>query len=69
MSPAAVQTERFRDLRASLRLWGETLSALRRSPGAVAGGVLLVVIVLTSLTFHWVYPRDPLAQDLMARLT
>lgn len=69
MSPAAVQTERFRDLRASLRLWGETLSALRRSPGAVAGGVLLVAIVLTSLSFQWVYPRDPLAQDLMARLT
>lgn len=69
MSPAAVQPERFRDLRASLRLWGETLSALRRSPGAVAGGLLLVVIVLTSLSFQWVYPRDPLAQDLMARLT
>lgn len=69
MSPAAGPTERFRDLRASLRLWGETLSALRRSPGAVAGGALFLAIVATSLAFDWVYPRDPLAQDLMARLT
>lgn len=68
-APAAAPVERFRDLRASLRLWADTFAALRRSPGAVAGGVLLIAIVLTSLCFHWVYPKDPLAQDLMARLT
>jgi ABC-type dipeptide/oligopeptide/nickel transport system permease subunit len=61
--------ERFRNLRASLRLWGETLKALGRSPGAVAGGGLLVFIIATSLGFHFFYPVDPLAQDLMARLT
>ena len=42
VSPAAVRRNDSAHLRASLRLWGETLSALRRSPGAVAGGVLLV---------------------------
>lgn len=61
--------ERFRDLRASLRLWGETLKALGRSPGGVAGGMLLALIFATSLGFPAVYPADPLAQDLLARLT
>jgi peptide/nickel transport system permease protein len=69
MSTAAAPVERFSNLRASLRLWGDTFAALRRSPGAVAGGILLVAIVLTSLCFPWVYAQDPLAQDLMARLT
>jgi ABC-type dipeptide/oligopeptide/nickel transport system permease subunit len=61
--------ERFRYLRASMRLWGETLKALGRSPGAVAGGSLLVGIIAASLGFHFIYPADPLAQDLLARLT
>jgi peptide/nickel transport system permease protein len=61
--------ERFRNLRASLRLWGETLKALGRSPGGVAGGMLLAFILATSLGFSVVYPADPLAQDLLARLT
>ncbi len=61
--------ERFRNLRATLRLWGETLKALGRSPGGVAGGILLALILATSLGFHVVYPVDPLAQDLLARLT
>lgn len=61
--------ERFRNLRASLRLWGETLKALGRSPGGVSGGMLLALILATSLGFPAVYPADPLAQDLLARLT
>ncbi len=61
--------DRFRNLRATLRLWGETLQALGRSPGAVIGGVLFVLILATSLFFPWVYPQDPLAQDLLARLS
>jgi peptide/nickel transport system permease protein len=61
--------ERFRNLRASLRLWGETLKALGRSPGGVAGGILLALILATSLGFPAVVPADPLAQDLLARLT
>ncbi|MCU0560942.1 MAG: ABC transporter permease [Desulfobacterales bacterium] len=60
--------ERFRNLRAALRLWGETLRALGRSPGAVIGGVLFGLIIAASLFFPWVYTIDPLAQDLLARL-
>jgi peptide/nickel transport system permease protein len=60
--------ERFRNLRAGLRLWGETFRSLMRSPGAVVGGSLLVAIILSSVFFPLVYPRDPLAQDLLARL-
>jgi ABC-type dipeptide/oligopeptide/nickel transport system permease subunit len=62
-------TERFRHLRASLRLWGETFRALSRSPGAVIGGMLFLGIMATSLIFPLFYPRDPLAQDLLMRLT
>jgi len=61
--------ERFRNFQASLRLWGETLKALGRSPGGVAGGMLLALILAASLGFHVIYPVDPLAQDLLARLT
>lgn len=53
----------------ALRLWGETLRALGRSPGAVSGGVLLFAIVGTSLAFPWFTDADPLSQDLLARLT
>lgn len=61
-------TERFRHLRASLRLWGETFQALSRSPGAVIGGMLFLGIIASSLFFPLVYPHDPLAQDLLMRL-
>lgn len=53
----------------SLRLWGETLRALGRSPGAVIGGALLLAILATSLLFPAFTAADPLAQDLLARLT
>ena len=69
MSRPAATTERFRHLRASLRLWGETLRALARSPGAVVGGLLFALIVACSLCFEVFYAKDPLAQELMARLT
>ncbi|TFG42273.1 MAG: hypothetical protein E4H48_04850 [Syntrophobacterales bacterium] len=69
MNRPAASPESFRHLRASLRLWGETLRALARSPGAVAGGVLFALIIATSLCFQVFYTKDPLAQDLLARLT
>jgi len=62
-------TERFRNVRASLRLWGETLGVLVRSPNGMIGGALLVLILAVSLFFHLFYIKDPLAQDLLARLT
>jgi peptide/nickel transport system permease protein len=69
MSKPGTSRQRFRNLRVSLQLWGETLRALARSPGALGGGILLAFILGTSLCFHYFYTRDPLAQDLMARLT
>ena len=69
MSRPAASSEKFRNLRASLRLWGETLKALARSPGTVAGGILFALIIATSLGFQLFYTKDPLAQDLLARLT
>lgn len=60
--------ERFRRLRASWRLWAETFQALGRSPGAVIGGLLFAGIIAVSLFFPLFYPRDPLAQELLARL-
>src|SRR5512136_1362296 len=65
----SASTERFRNVRASLRLWGETFAVLARSPGGVMGGFLLGLILAVSLFFHLVYTKDPLAQDLLARLT
>jgi ABC-type dipeptide/oligopeptide/nickel transport system permease subunit len=61
--------DHFRNLYATLRLWRETLQALGRSPGAIAGGVLFILIMATSIFFPLFYSRDPLAQDLLARLT
>jgi peptide/nickel transport system permease protein len=60
--------ERFRRLRATWRLWAETFRALGRSPGAVMGGLLFAAIIAVSLFFPLLYPRDPLAQELLARL-
>jgi len=62
-------TSRVAALAPALRLWAETLAELRRSRSAVVGGVMLLLIVGISLTFPLYYPVDPLAQDLMARLT
>jgi peptide/nickel transport system permease protein len=69
MSKPGESMQRFRNLQASLKLWQEALQALARSPGAVAGGILLALIMATSLCFHFFYSQDPLAQDLLARLT
>jgi peptide/nickel transport system permease protein len=52
-----------------LRLMAETAREVARRPSALAGAILLFLIVLTSLCFPLVYPVDPLAQDLMARFT
>ncbi len=61
-------TDSLRHLRASLRLWKETFQALARSPGAVIGGILFIVIISVSLFFPLFYSRDPLSQELLARL-
>lgn len=42
---------------------------LRRHPSAVIGALLITGIVIVVLGFPLVWPQDPLAQDLLARLT
>ena len=52
-----------------LRFMAETLREVARRPSALAGGILLALILAVSLGFPLVYPVDPLEQDLMARFT
>ncbi len=52
----------------SLRLWMDTLRELRRSRSAFVGGVLMAMIIATSLFFPLFYSVDPVAQNLLARL-
>ncbi len=52
----------------SLRRLLATLEELRRHRQAVVGGVLLALILGTSVLFPLFYPKDPLAQDLLSRL-
>jgi len=53
----------------TLRLWRDTFRELKRSRSAIVGGILIFLIIGTSVTFPLFYHVDPLAQDLMARLT
>ena len=52
-----------------LRFMAETLREVARRPSALAGGILLALILTVSLGFPLFYPVDPLEQDLMARFT
>jgi ABC-type dipeptide/oligopeptide/nickel transport system permease subunit len=52
-----------------LRFMGETLREIARRPSALAGGLLLTLVLLTSVGFPLVYRIDPLEQDLLARFT
>ncbi len=52
----------------TLRLWQDTFRELKRSRSAIVGGVLILLIVGTSIAFPLFYRVDPLAQDLMSRL-
>lgn len=53
----------------SLRLMWEATREVARRRSALVGGILLCLIILTSLTFPLFYRVDPLEQDLMARFT
>ena len=52
-----------------LRFMAETLREVARRPSALAGGILLALILAVSLGFPLFYPVDPLEQDLLARFT
>ena len=60
---------RFEDIGIRLRMAAETTRQVVRRPSALAGGIMLVLILLTSLFFPLFYAVDPLAQDLNARFT
>lgn len=53
----------------SLRLMRETTREVARRRSALVGGILLCLIVLTSISFPLFYRIDPLEQDLLARFT
>ena len=65
MNPA--ESAFFEDLAIRWQQAAETTRQVMRRPSALAGGILLAVIVLTSIFFPLVYTVDPLAQDLNAR--
>jgi peptide/nickel transport system permease protein len=52
-----------------LRLMGETVREVARRPSALAGGIMLALILLTSLTFPLFYDVGPLEMDLLARFS
>lgn len=52
-----------------LRLFIETFKDVAKRPSSLAGGMLLLLILMTSLTFPLFMSTDPLQQDLMARFT
>jgi len=52
-----------------LRLMGETAREVARRPSALAGGILLALILLTSITFPLFYDVGPLEMDLLARFS
>ncbi|HEY8417617.1 MAG TPA: ABC transporter permease [Limnochordales bacterium] len=44
------------------------LARLKRDPGAWAGGLIVLALVLTALLAPWLAPHDPMHQDLVNRL-
>lgn len=52
-----------------LRLMVDTVREVARRRSALAGGIMLLIIVLTSIFFPFFYRVDPLEQNLLARFT
>jgi ABC-type dipeptide/oligopeptide/nickel transport system permease subunit len=50
-----------------LRLMADTFKEVARRPSALAGGVFLVIIILTSIFFPFFYSVDPLDVNLLQR--
>ena len=59
----------WRNLGPRIRFFRETARELARRPSALAGGILLAIILLTSIAFPLFYSVDPLEQDLLSRFT
>lgn len=54
-------------IRASGR-WRQTARALLHSPKTVAGGAIVLALVLVAVFAPWIAPNDPLSQDLLSPL-
>ena len=48
--------------------WRQTARALLRSRKTVAGGVIVLALVLVAIFAPWIAPNDPLSQDLLSPL-
>ncbi len=73
MNTRATESPGFRQAVESLapriRLTLETAREVVKRPSALAGGILLLLILMASVSFPVLYRIDPLAQDLLARFT
>ena len=73
MNTRATESPGFRQAVESLapriRLMLQTAREVVKRPSALAGGILLLLILMASISFPFLYHTDPLAQDLMARFT
>jgi len=73
MNTRATESPGFRQAVESLapriRLMLQTAREVVKRPSALAGGILLLLILMASVSFPFLYHTDPLAQDLMARFT
>jgi len=73
MNTRATESPGFRQAVESLvpriRLTLETAREVVRRPSALVGGILLLLILMASVSFPFLYHTDPLAQDLLARFT
>ena len=48
--------------------WRQTARALLHSPKTMAGGAIVLLLVLVALFAPWIAPNDPLSQDLLSPL-
>jgi len=73
MNTRATESPGFRQAVESLvpriRLTLETAREVVKRPSAMAGGILLLLILMASVSFPVLYHTDPLSQDLLARFT
>ncbi len=48
--------------------WRQTVRALLRSPKTLAGGAIVLALVLVAIFAPWIAPNNPLSQDLLSPL-
>ncbi|MBU1697480.1 MAG: hypothetical protein KKD21_10635, partial [Proteobacteria bacterium] len=59
----------FEDFLPNINRAFEILKDILKRPSAMMGGILLLLILLTSVLFPLVFHIDPLDQDLLARFS